>query len=325
MVKISVIVPVYNASSTLNRCVDSILNQTFSDFELLLINDGSKDHSGQLCDEYAKKDPRVRVFHKENGGVSSARNLGLDNATGEWISFCDSDDWVLPEWLAIFIKHTDSSDLIISNFDIIHNNSIETPSPLTKESPKKLEVINYLETNNVFGYLWCKCFKQTIINSKNIRFNTTATLWEDVDFIYKYLAYINNIKYDVTSTYLYVYPEKQKYSETDYFDISYSIIRTIHHLVKDSKIRDFLFDRYGYALTYNLIKQYNNKKYNIGFQYLQKLKQMEMSIDNKLFNHRFKAHYCYFANYINYTNYLLQLFYGVLNLFKISRNRNGYK
>ena len=90
--KISVIVPVYNAEKYLHRCIDSILSQTFTDFELLLINDGSKDSSGAICDEYAAKDNRVRVFHKENGGASSARNLGLDNAKGEWIAFVDSDD-----------------------------------------------------------------------------------------------------------------------------------------------------------------------------------------------------------------------------------------
>lgn len=80
--KISVIVPVYNAEKYLNRCIDSILAQTFTDFELLLINDGSKDKSGEICDEYSKKDIRVKVFHKENGGASSARNVGLDNARG---------------------------------------------------------------------------------------------------------------------------------------------------------------------------------------------------------------------------------------------------
>ena len=80
---ISIIVPVYNVKEYLSRCVDSILAQTFSDFELLLIDDGSKDRSAQICDDYAIRDTRIRVFHKENGGVSSARNLGLDNAHGE--------------------------------------------------------------------------------------------------------------------------------------------------------------------------------------------------------------------------------------------------
>ena len=91
---VSIIVPVYNAEEHLRRCVDSILVQTFSDFELLLIDDGSKDGSAAICDEYTIKDSRVRVFHKENGGGSSARNLGLDNAQGEWIAFVDSDDFI---------------------------------------------------------------------------------------------------------------------------------------------------------------------------------------------------------------------------------------
>ena len=97
--KISVIVPVYNVEKYLPRCIDSILSQTFKDFELLLIDDGSPDNCGKICDEYAAKDRRVRVFHKPNGGVSSARNLGLDKACGEWITFIDSDDYVAVDYL----------------------------------------------------------------------------------------------------------------------------------------------------------------------------------------------------------------------------------
>ena len=98
MPEISIIVPVYKVEKYLRHCVDSILAQTFTDFELLLIDDGSPDNSGAICDEYAEKDNRVRVFHKENGGVSSARNLGLDNARGTYIMFCDSDDYVADNW-----------------------------------------------------------------------------------------------------------------------------------------------------------------------------------------------------------------------------------
>ena len=100
--KISVIVPVYNVEKYLCRCIDSILAQTFTDFELLLIDDGSKDSSGEICEEYAGKDARIRVFHRQNGGVSTARNLGIDKAKGEWIYFVDSDDVVLPSALGTF-------------------------------------------------------------------------------------------------------------------------------------------------------------------------------------------------------------------------------
>lgn len=113
--KISVIVPVYNVEKYLHRCIDSILAQTFTDFELLLIDDGSTDGSGAICDEYATKDNRVRVFHKENGGVSSARNLGLDNMRGGYLTFVDSDDWVDSTYLGELIEYSDA-DLVVSDF-----------------------------------------------------------------------------------------------------------------------------------------------------------------------------------------------------------------
>ena len=94
MPAISVNIPVYNTEKYLHRCIDSVLAQTYQDLELLLIDDGSKDSSGAICDEYAAQDARVKVFHKENGGVSSARNVGLDHAQGEWITFVDSDDYI---------------------------------------------------------------------------------------------------------------------------------------------------------------------------------------------------------------------------------------
>ena len=99
--EVSIIVPVYNVEKYLPRCIDSILAQTSTNFELILIDDGSTDKSGMICDEYAKKDNRIKVFHKENGGVSSARNIGLDNASGEWLAFIDPDDAVDKEYLSL--------------------------------------------------------------------------------------------------------------------------------------------------------------------------------------------------------------------------------
>ena len=100
MEKISVIVPVYNVAAYLPRCIDSILSQTWKDMEILLVDDGSTDESGRICDQYAEKDSRVRVIHKENGGLSSARNVGLDIAEGEYVAFVDSDDWIEPDMYA---------------------------------------------------------------------------------------------------------------------------------------------------------------------------------------------------------------------------------
>ena len=109
---LSIIVPIYNAEKTLKRCIDSIVNQSFKSWELLLVNDGSTDHSGEICNEYALKDSRVRLFYKENGGVSSARNVGLGNVKSEWITFIDADDQ-LPEGAFDLDFLTFREDLVI--------------------------------------------------------------------------------------------------------------------------------------------------------------------------------------------------------------------
>lgn len=101
---ISVIVPVYKVAPYLRQCVDSIINQSFDDLEILLIDDGSPDQCGEICDEYAAKDSRVRVFHTENKGLSAARNLGLQKATGEYIGFIDSDDWIEPDMYEVLLR-----------------------------------------------------------------------------------------------------------------------------------------------------------------------------------------------------------------------------
>ena len=101
---ISVIVPIYNVEKYLKQCIDSIINQTYKKLEIILVDDESPDECGIICDEYQKKDSRVRVIHKKNGGVSSARNVGIDIATGKWITFIDSDDWIDEEYFNIMLE-----------------------------------------------------------------------------------------------------------------------------------------------------------------------------------------------------------------------------
>ena len=111
--KCSIIIPIYNAELTLKRCLDSILAQTYSNFELILVDDGSTDHSPAIIDEYATRDPRMIAIHKQNGGVSSARNAGLEVASGYYIAFVDADDEVRPNWLKTFNNIVGNRDLAI--------------------------------------------------------------------------------------------------------------------------------------------------------------------------------------------------------------------
>lgn len=144
---ISIIIPVYNSEKTLNRCVNSILNQTFMDWELLLVDDGSTDKSGKICDQYALKDFRIRVFHKKNGGVSSARNTGLDYAIGSWITFVDSDDFIDATFLDTLIR-LQSSDLCISGIQFINNETILLPPE------EYIKIENVAELDNLLNKLY---------------------------------------------------------------------------------------------------------------------------------------------------------------------------
>lgn len=243
--KISVIVPVYNAEKYLNRCIDSILAQTFTDFELLLINDGSKDKSGDICDEYAAKESRIRVFHKKNGGASSARNVGLNNAKGEYICFCDADDFVEANWLYCFSLNMSQYDMVVSGFKIFKNNLLVEELKMP-ELIDKMQIIQNLEKKNITGYLWCKCFKKVIIDRYHIRFNEKYVIWEDLDFIYRYLRYANVITICRETTYCYFMPNLgAKYASKISFDCCESLLLSIRVIFVG--MDNFIYKKYLWA------------------------------------------------------------------------------
>ncbi len=226
--KISVIVPVFNSEKYLHRCVDSILSQTYTDFELLLINDGSTDCCSFICDEYAIKDRRVRVFHKENGGVSSARNLGIENATGEWIAFCDSDDFVESSWLLTYIENSSNVDLVIQGY---HNDECGLEN-FDFEGTSN-DVVKQLFIRHVLGYIHTKLFRKRTLLEYHIRFNETVRFREDEDFVLKYLCYNKSVRCVKSGGYNYIMPDLSiKYSYTDNFQVClsmYSSVCTIYN------------------------------------------------------------------------------------------------
>lgn len=175
--KISVIVPIYKAEKYLNRCIDSLLAQTFYDFELLLIDDGSPDNSGAICDAYAEQDSRVRVFHKENGGVSSARQYGLDNALGEYIIHADPDDWVEKGMLkALYDEAIETkADMIIC--DYYENNDYISQS--ISNLDYRVLFRDYL-LGKYHGACWNKLVRSQIFRQYSIRFPEDIIRWEDL-------------------------------------------------------------------------------------------------------------------------------------------------
>lgn len=192
---ISIIIPIYKAENTIRRCVDSILLQTFGNLELLLVNDGSPDASGNICDGFAKQDSRVKVFHKENGGVSSARNVGLDNASGEWVYFLDSDDSIDEDYLANFVKALDGSDWYIQGTTIRDEDkaSVVRFDDCHKES--KYEIMQYILDHITIGSMWHRLFNRQIVEMYNLRFDQKLSFAEDEVFILQYMQHVKVTKF----------------------------------------------------------------------------------------------------------------------------------
>ena len=199
---VSIIVPVYNAEKYLHRCVDSILAQTFTDFELLLIDDGSKDNSGAICDEYAAKDARVYVFHKENGGVSSARNLGLDNAKGEWVVFVDSDDWVEEDYLKCLIDNYDNA-FVVSSYIYERKNEFSYEKMNEGVMIINSNCLTDILMSAAFTTPYSKLYDREILEREGLRFNDKMTSCEDTLFVWTYLLYVDRVKTVNRYTYHY--------------------------------------------------------------------------------------------------------------------------
>lgn len=187
--KISVIIPVYNAEPYLGRCLDSLRTQTFADFELLLIDDGSRDRSGAMCDEYAGRDPRIRVFHQPNGGVSSARNVGLDHARGEWITFVDADDYVREHYLEHLLSHTGARiDLVISYAEVFGNGCSEKERyPSRRIEMPNLEVLFVENDMHWHTSPWSKLYRRQVIEQQRLRFCEGMHIGEDGLFLYTFM------------------------------------------------------------------------------------------------------------------------------------------
>lgn len=254
MPKISVIVPVYNTERYLSKSIDSILSQSFADFELLLINDGSKDSSGAICDQYAANDSRVKVFHKENGGVSSARNLGLDNARGEWITFVDSDDWLSEGYFDV-MNTSLSSDLVVGTISFKSNN---TAINLLKDNVilRDSGYFSILEkelTNPLLNGPVAKFFRKTIIDKFNLRFDERLCFGEDAVFVKEYLLHISSLQ--TSNDILYNYDDIGDYIYRKY---SKSFAPIYNYYLKMSSIYTSLEEKFNVVL---------NKKELVGVVY----------------------------------------------------------
>ena len=237
--RVSVIVPVYQAEAYLSLCADSILAQSVRDFELLLIDDGSPDGSGAICDRYAALDPRVRAIHQKNGGVSSARNLGIEEASGRYLVFIDSDDLVEPDYLKDLLDAEKEASaggrkvLVMSDYRPFSESGPEErsfPQGMTLDLvPGGVSGAQFREL--VFDIRifppYCKLYRADIIRARGLRFDTGLRSAEDFDFNRRYLEYVDRICYIPSITYRYRVGYKA-YRPSNRGVLGQSEIRSVH-------------------------------------------------------------------------------------------------
>ena len=248
--QISVIVPVYNVERYLCKCLDSILTQTITEWECILVDDGSTDKSGSICDEYAKKDGRFIVMHKENGGVSSARNLGIKGAHGEWISFVDADDELYEESLSTLYSFvSDSVDIVVAGYVKINDKKEityqigERKTYLKNREDAILEV--YKPTYySYIGYPWGKLYRKDVINKNALSYDETISVSEDRLFLLTFMSCMKGIAV-ITTTPVYYYYQRA--------DSVMGIIRTLFNPKVYSEIK-------AMGKAYRMLKKQNYPK-----------------------------------------------------------------
>lgn len=206
--KFSVIVPVYNVEKYIEKCLLSVLNQGYSDYEIIVVDDGSKDRSGQICDQFAQKYDNIIVLHIPNGGVSNARNTALSIVRGEYIWFIDSDDYIEPNALEIIescIEKHDYVDLVIFDAIVIDEEGEES-GKITCNLPcgQSLKFEEHREFVSVNTSLWNRIYRTEIIRNNQLLFEQNITIAEDLLFNYKYLLECQNAYYEKKVLYYYV-------------------------------------------------------------------------------------------------------------------------
>ena len=205
MPKISVIVPIYKTEAYLRRCVDSILAQTFTDFELILVDDGSPDKCYAICEDYKAKDSRVIVVHKKNGGVSSARNAGLDAVRGEFVTFVDSDDYVKPAYLRELLEK--NADFVCQNGDILKEDgtiAFERSIETFHTRDLSVEDVYQMVYNDSLGYTLGKALRLDIIRKNHIRFRENIKFMEDTLFMTEYALKCKSVVVEDIRNYCYI-------------------------------------------------------------------------------------------------------------------------
>ncbi|MBU3848951.1 MAG: glycosyltransferase [Candidatus Treponema excrementipullorum] len=235
---ISVIVPVYNVELLLDRCVSSITNQTFTNLEIILVDDGSTDGSGMICDLWSDKDTRVKVIHKKNGGLASARNAGLVLASGNYISFVDSDDWISPEMLRILYEkiNLNNADIAVCNYYVAKSECEYYAGQLFKDRIYEgYQALKQAMIDNLPHTVWCKLVQRQVLENEDKQLDAFFIEQRYEDTCYSLREYFKAKKIVVTSERLYYYYSNSDSitsvpKDSDFIDIENNILYVSKYL-----------------------------------------------------------------------------------------------
>lgn len=322
MPQISIIVPIYKVEKYLSRCIDSILKQTFTDFELILVDDGSPDSCGVICDKYAKKDSRIRVIHQKNGGLASARNSGLKIAVGEYIMFCDSDDYVSPNWCQHLISKVkkEHDNMIFGGINVVEISEEVTQTYVRPEESSGDFELADLFLKSLPAYACNNLFYADVLKKNNICFPTSVII-EDLPFNLDYLRYMTKLTYAGFADYFYVQDERETLSRKYYSDgfrkwrEKYQAIQKfIVDKIEDDKqesVREAVANNYTYRFFFALNATFDKRnEWNIlrklhynsnvvkSSEFQHCLQYADVSKENRLYIYWLKHKNYYFAHLI---------------------------
>ncbi|MBU3851522.1 MAG: glycosyltransferase [Candidatus Paralactobacillus gallistercoris] len=203
---ISIIIPLYNSASYLHHCLQSIMQQTYQYFEVIMVDDASQDDTVKQAQKWVHSDPRFYLYQQHvNHGVSTNRNIGLSHARGTYVSFVDPDDWCAPDFLQTFINHSSGNDLVITGF-YCNEHVASSIWPLQQHYYSPGQMLPFIMANfgNIRGYVWNKCYRRQLIAKYHLRFDTDLTIMEDMLFNVKYLMHAQRCYYTSQPHYHYV-------------------------------------------------------------------------------------------------------------------------
>lgn len=268
--KISVIIPAYNAEKYLEKCLDSIFNQTFKDFEVILVNDGSTDNTRRIAERYAAEHTNMILLNQENGGISTARNKGLEQCQGEYITFSDSDDYADSDWLEHFVNATTSNgncDFVIEGLIVDYNGKKNRVDFCEEkyENEKIIDAYLMLKNRNIEGFLFNKLYKKSVIEENHIRFE--YTLKEDLLFNLKYLYHTSSMVTIPSACYHYVQHGSQSLIHRRYpADYMKGLITSLYHAAvclsekySTKNFRKKVIEEYMISYSVLLFSMYNKK------------------------------------------------------------------